>query len=506
MNPKELVKQIQKLAQNPPARYQAHLAGKSPEPKAENGVAIPRLGDQGATPVSTNTTTQSSASKDSIRKMQELLIDISKTVNEKVNVMHGQEDFARNPNAAERGKAKDAFNNFFVQNYMQQKDNGKTRASNFGTDPTITDPKKKKTSETGAWRMSNIMNTVSRIGSAIKESREDGIWAFRTQTSLRDVTIFTQCILEMLMDFGMNDTTYSEADLKALQGFVAQYDALPRIPNTPSQEKRVPQSLVQAVIKNITPLHTLYQKFYAKTIDNPFFADFIDGSAAFAEYGKTSEDPHQLDEQEQNALKESATSSVPSDDQRIKRQHAEINLQNCKAMMEKAVWHANQINNTAGLTAEEMNRRTEPYRQQYEKASSQMKGYQAQLDQLTYEEGEKQTKLTFSPPIKTSFKAMNEDGAPSNIQISSIPLSALQDQNAFQSWAKQYAEYGGNTPQVMAQLLSAIQAKLDQQPTKYVSSPGKAKPQVASGPTNTPKGWSSPLSSETVSSQNSQTQ
>jgi hypothetical protein len=428
------------------------------------------------------------SSKADISAIQNVMREISDMVKENVGSTYGGKDYQNTGSPAAQTKTRDAFDNFFVQNYMADKEDLRTRPANFGTDPLIKGDKQKPKSLTSAIWMSNIMDTVARTGNSLKERSEDGVWGFRTDQAFVSIVAFTQSAFELMEDLGVGGTFYTRDQLKQLIDLKEQVARTAQATGG-AHVKIIKPKVLQKIAENFGFLFRFYENFYRKTVRNEYFSRFIDGSSPLAEYSANPARSTDLDEEEKNAL--SAAKGTDYTPYSMSTEDT-ARLQQLEAYKEKAT---TDLNNTLGRpdvleqTKKDFAREVKEGLAKADQEISEINGRNAANEQDSYLKSEKQVRLKFSQPITTQIKQLDKSESNSEdpyalkpVTIDSIPLSALDNKTSFESWFKSVGfEAGGTKDQTKIALLKAIQARLNSQKSDYVSKPSVSNTSIIDG-------------------------
>jgi hypothetical protein len=270
-NIKDLVKQIEKMAQAAP-----------PPP------AGALLDPGGAAPVVTPTAPHGGGGGGggnvAIMAMQHALQDLAQDVSSQINL---QEAFSGVPEKEKEAKERDAFGVFLTKNYMR---NTKVKGVEYDPDPAVTDVNKKRPDD--PTRMSIVMDTMSRIGHPKKgENVVDGAWGPRTNAAICDAHAFASGLLSFVDDVNrfatkkLHINSYDKSKLDEFAVVIKPDNSL-----TPTLKIQSAPFVTQ----NVKSIKEMYDEVKNQILQHPAYQQFIEGAVPFKSY-KPKVTPQQID-------------------------------------------------------------------------------------------------------------------------------------------------------------------------------------------------------------------
>lgn len=218
-----------------------------------------------------------------IKKMQESIVALAKTVNSQINLEDmaqtttetiGKDQFGKDVAAPahEAGEAasRGHFSNFIAKMLRDSEPEG----VEFDPTPSKTQMNQKQPSE--ATRMYTIMNTISRLGSAAKEMEPDGKWGPRTNTGLRDTASFASAMLRLAAAFNTPIKSYTDADLKSF--------VVPEKDTELTYNQKIEQA--PTLTKHVEAIHRMFLEVKKKILENPRHQSYIEGNQEYTSYKK----------------------------------------------------------------------------------------------------------------------------------------------------------------------------------------------------------------------------
>lgn len=244
---------------------------------------VPRKG--GPAPAApTGPATSGLAQSPAIKKMQEAIIALAKSVNGQIKLedigqqsdteVIGKDQFGKDVGAptqqANEAASRGHFSNFIAKMLRDSDPEG------VEFDPAANKNQMNQKNPSEATRMYTIMNTISRLGSAAKEMDPDGKWGPRTNTGLRDVASFASAMLRLAGAFNTPIKSYTDADLKAF--------VVPEKDSELSYQQKVEQAPI--LQKHIEAVHRMFMEIKKKILENPRNQSYIEGNQEYTSYKK----------------------------------------------------------------------------------------------------------------------------------------------------------------------------------------------------------------------------
>lgn len=213
-----------------------------------------------------------------ISKMQQALVNLATTVSNELTPKE-----VAGPKGQQSALGRTTFGNFIVQHYLRPSPVAPTE---FGSAHNPT-------------KMSNVMETMSRLGSSKNDFAIDGRWGPKTNAALRDTNAFAFAMLKLAADFEVPVKSYSSAVL-------AQF----KVPENDT-DWSVPQKAAAAptFVKHIEAITNLFREIKDGLLNHPEHKSYIEGNQAFASYKKI----EPLSPQDQNFEEQWSNQVNPSD-------------------------------------------------------------------------------------------------------------------------------------------------------------------------------------------------
>jgi hypothetical protein len=190
-----------------------------------------------------------------ISKMQQSLVNLATLVSNELTPKE-----IAGPKGQQSALGRTTFGNFIVQHYLRPSP----------VKPTEFDSAHKPT------KMSNIMETMSRLGSSKNDFAIDGRWGPKTNAALRDSNAFAFAMLKLAADFELPVKAYSSAIL-------AEF----KIPENDT-DWSIPQktAAAPAFIKHIDAIANLFREIKDGLLNHPEHKSYIEGNQPFMSYKK----------------------------------------------------------------------------------------------------------------------------------------------------------------------------------------------------------------------------
>lgn len=281
---KELVEQIQKIAQvpgrskgdKPPATTDPAVPAPAQTPAPTGGVPTRHRPNAQQTGVG-NTT----FANPDIRAMQLKLIQLATAVTSQLKLndlaqamqqpAQGQTPQANREAGEAAGRA--SWGDFFTENFARKSD---IPGVEFDPSPDVKQMSKKNPS--GLNRLSVVMDTMQRIGGPDKEIDPDGKWGPRTNAALHNVYAFTFGMLNMAKAFNYTPKLYTVKDLAELKsGIPSEYNGISlsdKIKNAP------------LITQHIQAIINMFNEIKENILEVPKYQAFIEGTKEYATFNK----------------------------------------------------------------------------------------------------------------------------------------------------------------------------------------------------------------------------
>lgn len=254
---------------------------------------------------SPNEIAQMQRGNNAVKSMQRAIIHFANTVaNDAYNSnlpMHNPQDAAKKMNTlAEPGVG--SFLNFFVQNFVGKLPE-KVRGHEYQSEPGTR--KEKERTQTSAYEVGAVMDTIMRIGGIRNEMKEDGIWRWRTQNALKNIAGFSLALLQLGTEVNITDpTVYNVSDWRRFNENLKYIEENyqfnnERILEMPSPKKEGNARLMEAFVKKV---EHLYKYFRHHALTEARIRTIIEGKMPLYTLTRTSDEEKARRDKEQKVL------------------------------------------------------------------------------------------------------------------------------------------------------------------------------------------------------------